>query len=109
MFSNKKDGAFYDLLEAQAQAAYDAASTFHALTGDFSEVRSYLKALEDIEHKADKITHDAVNRVNTQFITPLDKEDMIGLTDRLDDVTDVIEKAASRIEVYRLKSPRPEL
>ena len=34
---------------------------------------------------------------------------MHALTDRLDDITDTIEKAASRIGVYRLSAPRSEL
>lgn len=109
LFSNKKDDSFYDLLDAQALAAYEAASTFNALAMDFSQLKMYLKRLEDIEHEADKLTHSFVNKVNTQFITPMDKEDMHDLTGRLDDITDMIEKAATRIKVYRLTTPRPEL
>ena len=109
IFGNSKDKSFYDLLDAQAEAAHAAASAFNALALDFSQIPIYLKKLEDIEHEADRLTHAFVNKVNTQFITPMDKEDMHGLTDRLDDITDTIETAASRIDVYRLKSPRPEL
>ena len=109
LFTNKKDNSFYDLLDAQAESAYEAASVFNALASDFSQMKMYLKKLEDIEHEADKLTHSFVNKVNTQFITPMDKEDMHDLTGLLDDITDMIEKAATRIKVYRLTTPRPEL
>jgi len=109
MFANKWNATYYDLLDAQAEAAHRAAKTFHALVGDFGNIVDYLKQLEQIEHEADELTRSFVNKVNTQFITPLDKEDMHMLTARLDDVTDTIEKAASHIQVYRLRSPRPEL
>jgi predicted phosphate transport protein (TIGR00153 family) len=109
LFPHKKDHSFYDLLDAQAQSAHDAAATFNALVLDFPQIRKYLKKLEDIEHEADQLTYSFVNKVNTQFITPMDKEDMHALTDRLDDITDTIEKAANRIEVYKLKAPRAEL
>jgi predicted phosphate transport protein (TIGR00153 family) len=109
MFANKWNETYYDLLDAQAEAAHRAAKTFHALVGDFGNIADYLKQLEQIEHEADELTHSFVNRVNTQFITPLDKEDMHVLTARLDDVTDTIEKAASHIQVYGLRSPRPDL
>ena len=109
MFANKWNATYYDLLDAQAQAAHQAATTFHALVGDFANIADYLKQLEQIEHEADELTRSFVNKVNTQFITPLDKEDMHLLTARLDDVTDTIEKAASHIQVYRLRSSRPEL
>ncbi len=109
LFSNKKDQTFYDVLNEQARSANEAANTFHAFVLDFSQMPACLKRLEEIEHEADTLTHQFVNQVNTQFITPMDKEDMFELTDRLDDITDTIEKTANRIEVYRLTAPRPEL
>jgi uncharacterized protein len=109
LFANNKDKAFYDLLDAQAVAAHQAATTFHALTQDFGQMPAYLEKLETIEHEADALTHSFVNAVNIQFITPLDKEDMHALTICLDDITDTIEKAASYLDVYQLKSARPEL
>ena len=109
MFANNWNATYYDLLDAQAQAAHRAATTFHALVGDFGNIADYLTQLEEIEHAGDELTRQFVNKVNTQFITPLDKEDMHLLTARLDDVTDTIEKAASHIQVYSLRAPRPEL
>lgn len=109
MFANKWNAAYYDLLDAQAEVAHNAAKAFHSLVGDFTNIADYLKQLETIEHKGDELTRSFVNKVNTQFITPLDKEDMHLLTARLDDVTDTIEKAASHIQVYGLRAPRAEL
>lgn len=109
MFANKWNATYYDLLDAQADVAHRAATTFHALVGDFGHIADYLKELERIEHEGDELTRSFVNKVNTQFITPLDKEDMHLLTARLDDVTDTIEKAASHIQVYGLRNPRPDL
>lgn len=109
MLANKKEADFFEMLNAQAQSAYDAADTFHAFAIDFSQRARCLKKLEDIEHQGDTITYEFVNFVNTQIHIPLDKEDMFSLTDRLDNITDTIEKAASRIDVYRIASPRPEL
>jgi uncharacterized protein Yka (UPF0111/DUF47 family) len=108
-FISKKDQSFYNLMASQAEAATNAAAEFHKLSLDFSLMTPCLIKLEQIEHEADALSHSVINKINTQFITPLDKEDMHALTDRLDDITDTIEKAASRIEVYRIKAPRPEL
>ncbi len=96
-------------MEAQAQAAAEAADEFYKLSLDFSQMPARLKRLEEIEHEADGLCHNLINMINTQFITPLDKEDLHALTDRLDDITDTIEKAASRIEVFGLKSPGKDL
>src|SRR5579871_4079362 len=109
LFANHKDRAFYDLLDAQAISAHQAATIFYNLVLDFTQMPTCLEQLETIEHEADALTHSFVNKVNTQFITPLDKEDMHALTDRLDDIIDTIEKAASRLDVYELKVARPDL
>ena len=109
MFNTKKDHSFYDIMNAQAQKASEAAAEFHKLSLDFSQMSACLKRLEEIEHEADELTYSLINKINTQFITPLDKEDLHALTDRLDDITDTIEKAASRIGVYRITTPREEL
>jgi uncharacterized protein Yka (UPF0111/DUF47 family) len=106
---HKGDAAFYDVLEAQAHAAHEAAQVFCRLAGDFEHISDYLKTLETIEHEGDLLTHSVIDRINSEQITPLAKEDLHSLTDRLDTITDTIEAAAGRIEVYRLHTPRPDL
>lgn len=109
MLFHRQDESFFDILEAQAQAAYEAAKTFLVLADHLDQISDYLERLETLEHDADRLTHGFVNKVNTQFVTPLDKEDMHALTDKLDDITDGIEATAGRIGAYRLVTPRPEL
>ncbi len=109
MLSNKTSPSFYDLLENQAKIAHEAAKVLDSLVLDFGRLQDYLVQLETLEHEGDRLTHAFINKVNTLFITPMDKEDLHGLSDRLDDITDTIERAAGRIGIYRLKAARPEL
>ena len=109
MFSNKAALSFYDMLESQAKVAHEAAKVLDSLVLDFGRVQEYLTQLDALEHEGDGLTHAFINKVNTLFITPMDKEDLHGLSDRLDDITDTIERAGGRIGVYRLSSARPEL
>ncbi len=109
LFSNKQDTVFYDLLEAQAAAAYDAATVFLSLVSDFADMPVYLKRLEDIEHEADKLTYTLNARVDSRFVTPLDKSDLHRLSERLDGITDAIEAAALRIGAFHLTAPRSDL
>ena len=104
-----KDLTFYNLLEAQAEAAHRAARSFHTLTRDWSCLHQCAAEVDQIEHDADELTHQLANRANATFVTPLDKEDLRGLSGALDDITDAIEAAVSRIVLYRLASPRPEI
>jgi uncharacterized protein Yka (UPF0111/DUF47 family) len=109
LFSNKTAPTFYDTLESQAKIAHEAAKILDSLVLDFGRAQGYLTDLDALEHEGDRLTHAFINKVNTLFITPMDKEDLHGLSDRLDDITDTIERAGGRIGIYRLKSARPEL
>ena len=44
-----------------------------------------------------------MRKLNTTFITPIDREDIHDLATRLDDVLDFIEAVAERLVVYRIK------
>ncbi|MEP6756029.1 MAG: DUF47 family protein [Chthonomonadales bacterium] len=104
-----KDLSFYLLLEQQAQKAVEAAAAFHALSKDFSTLDTAVVHIKQIETAADDLTHQLYNKVDSTFVTPLDKEDLYALSGRLDDITDTIEATAIRISIYRLKECRPDL
>jgi len=104
-----QDTTFYDLLEAQAEAAHRAALTFHKLTRNFLNMAEYAAQIDRIEKEADELTHQLANRIDATFVTPLDKEDLHALSSALDDVTDLIEAAAARLQLYNLTVPRPDI
>ncbi len=104
-----KDLSFYKLLQSQAEVALRSAREFDALVKDFSQRETHRIKLEDLEHEGDDLTHELQNKVTVTFITPIDKEDLRSLSQTLDDITDAIEAVASRVSLYRLEAPRPEL
>ncbi len=96
---------FFDLFERQSQHIINAAQLLHDLVHNFSDARAKAHAIKEVEHQGDQITHEIVKKLNTTFITPLDREDIHDLATRLDDVLDYIEAAAERLVVYRIKEP----
>src|SRR2546425_10200499 len=94
---------FFDLFEQQSQYIIRAASLLHELVHTFSDARAKAHAIKEVEHQGDQITHEVVKRLNTTFITPIDREDIHDLATRLDDVLDYIEAGAERLVVYRIK------
>ncbi len=60
--------------------------------------------LKTVEHQTDGIVHEIYSRLHKTFITPIDREDIHRLVGRLDDVLDLAEGAASRIELYQPKA-----
>jgi len=61
--------------------------------------------IKEVEDKGDSITHDIVKLLNATFVTPLDREDILTMASRIDDVIDRIDAAAARLLLFRIKSP----
>ncbi|MBZ0159221.1 MAG: DUF47 family protein [bacterium] len=66
------------------------------------------KRLEELEHVGDKLTHQIIRKLNRTFITPIDREDIHGLAVAMDDVMDLIEASASRMNLYKIKQSTQE-
>jgi predicted phosphate transport protein (TIGR00153 family) len=96
---------FFDLFDQQSEHIVKAAALLHEMVHNFSDARAKTHLIKEVEHAGDHVTHEIVKRLNTTFITPIDREDIHALATRLDDVLDYIEAAAERLVVYRIKEP----
>lgn len=100
-----KEVRFYDYFEQQSSHVLKASALLHELVHNFPDARAKMHAIKEVEHQGDAVTHEIVRRLNTTFITPIDREDIHALATRLDDVLDYIEAASERLVVYRIKEP----
>src|SRR5881397_1385328 len=96
-----RDGKFFDLFLAVANYAVEAAGLQQALRrADETRRGTIVDQIKRLEHQADEVTHDVVSRLDRVFITPLDREDIHLLASRLDDVIDLIDGTARRLQVF---------
>jgi len=103
-----REEEFFDLFVAVADRNKQAAQHLRALFEAPPERRApHVEAIKRLEHEADQVTHEVVNRLDRTFITPLDREDMHQLASDLDDVMDVMDGTARRAQLYRV-GPAPE-
>ncbi len=100
-----RDEKFFDLFEQQAVHIVSAARTLAELTQDFGTAEDRARHIKDLEHAGDTLTHEVVRRLNTTFVTPIDREDVYALACRLDDVLDLIDAVAGRLVLYRIGKP----
>jgi hypothetical protein len=61
--------------------------------------------LKELEHEADVITHRTYEKMHKTFLTPLDREDIYDLVNKMDSILDMIEAAAARMHLYKVKKP----
>lgn len=104
-----KEERFFDLFEELAARIEDGGRLFlkMAESGTFTEAE--VARLKEIEHEADVITHRTYEKMHISFITPIDREDICCLVNKLDTVLDMTEAAAARIVLYRVKELSPTL
>jgi predicted phosphate transport protein (TIGR00153 family) len=96
-----RDEKFFDLFTAVATFTVEAARIQQELLRVEHNRRSVLvDQIKRLEHQADQVTHDVVTRLDRVFITPLDREDIHLLASRLDDVIDLIDGTARRLQIF---------
>ena len=66
---------------------------------------SWLRDVVVCEQEGDRITHDIIQRLNSTFVTPIDREDIYALASALDDIVDFIEEIADFLGLYRIEAP----
>jgi len=64
------------------------------------------RAVKELEHEGDRITHEIVDLVNRTFVTQFDRDDMYRLASVLDDVCDHVDEAAGKVIGYGVRDIR---
>jgi predicted phosphate transport protein (TIGR00153 family) len=98
-----REEEFFDLFVAVAERNKEAAQHLRDLfEAPPDRRRPIVEAIKRLEHEADQVTHEVVNRLDRTFITPLDREDIHKLASDLDDVMDAMDGTAKRSQIFRV-------
>ena len=95
-----REGRFFDYFNDHAAQLVLGATELLALMRNVGELPVRKRAIEDIEHRADKITHQTMQLLHQTFITPLDREEIHQLITRMDDILDLMEDASQCMFLY---------
>jgi DNA-binding CsgD family transcriptional regulator len=69
-----REEKFFDLFEQQAGHIVTASRVLEELTLDYPDAKAKAERIRDIEHAGDTLTHEIVRRLNTSFVTPIDRD-----------------------------------
>ena len=100
-----REPKFFDLFEKSVANVAKAAKELADFLEDYTNVPLKVARITELEHEGDAITHQIMEQLHRTFVTPLDREDIALLTERLDDVMDFIEDAANAMLLYRIEQP----
>ena len=102
---------YYQGFVASMEYACQAARFLNELSHDYQPGQLETKALElhKIEHAADLAKHELMEKLAKEFITPIEREDIMLLFQQIDDITDSIEDVLRKMYMYNVQQLRPEM
>lgn len=104
-----RENVFFDLFEKCAVNVAEGALVLNELLETFSDLDGRVAKIQEIEHRGDQLTHETLKKVNSTFITPLDREDIHELVCRMDDILDLTDGTLSRIKLYKIQQPTEDI
>jgi uncharacterized protein len=103
-----KTTEFYDLFTAAGENALAVARLAEARFRSFPDADVAQAEIKQLENEGDRLTQQTIELLNTQYITPFDREDIYELAKAIDDVVDYIENASDLLGLYKVERLMPQ-
>lgn len=100
-----KTTEFYALFARAGQNALDTARLVERRFRDHPSSDVTQDQVKAFESAGDGLTRDLINLLNTQYVTPFDRDDIYLLATEMDDVVDYLEEASDRLGLYGVEMP----
>ena len=100
-----KEEKFFDLFEELISKIEEGGKMFMEMVETYEYPPQKIAKLKELEHEADVITHRTYEKMHKTFLTPLDREDIYALVNKMDSIMDMTEAAAARMHLYKVKKP----
>ena len=103
-----REDRFFGLLRSSASNLLEVSTLLVDLMDDYQNVQDKVAEIKRLEEVGDHIIHEIMRNLHLTFVTPLDREDIALLGERLDDVVDSIEETARLMVEYQIPEPTEE-
>lgn len=100
-----KETDFFEIFDNAAVNLTRATSILVSLMENFDDVEAKAKKIYEAEQDGDMLTHDIMKKLNSSFITPIDREDIHALASSMDDILDLVWGGVDRLVVFKIKTP----
>ncbi|MEE1130056.1 MAG: DUF47 family protein [Caryophanon sp.] len=101
MFSSKKPDPFFSALLKIAQNVQESMHFANDCRIDSpASLKEISIKMKSYETAGDKLIHELIVELNKAFLTPIEREDILALAIRLDDILDGIENTIAHFEMY---------
>ncbi|MGI6669514.1 MAG: DUF47 domain-containing protein [Acetivibrionales bacterium] len=101
----KKDVNYFETFVELASYTCKAADLLNNIMNNYDaeKLQEKMKEMHVIEHSADEARHRMIRKLAKEFITPIEREDIMAMADYIDTVTDTIEDVLMRMYMYNIR------
>ena len=107
-----RDGNFFALFNEHGGKIAEGAQSFMALIQNYNDLslrEKYAAEVDAAERHADKVTAEVNRLLHKTFITPIDREQIHGLINAMDDVLDLLQDSTETLSLYDVRSITEEV
>ncbi|HLQ41057.1 MAG TPA: DUF47 family protein [Tetragenococcus sp.] len=108
--AKKKHYDYFKKMEELAANVHQAAEILEEIVKDYSieNLATKSKKIHQIEKNSDNLVEELTNELYDAFITPIDREDILVISERLDDILDGINAMTYMFDNLVITKMRPE-
>lgn len=106
----RRDNEYFTAFVTLAEYACQAARMLIETMEDYHPEELAQKRIEmhTIEHDCDIAKHHMIERLAKEFITPIEREDIMEMAHQIDNITDAIEDVMMRLYMFNITSIRED-
>lgn len=101
-----EDKKFFVLFNELSQLLVEIIKEFLTLLKDYSNRQIHVTKVHEMEQRGNKIAAELLKELFSNFVTPLDREDIYSLTKLLNSIVDHVHGVARRFDMYNVERMR---
>jgi uncharacterized protein len=106
-----RERRFFELFDAHVGFVLEGSAVLAELLRGFNSEQhrrtERIARILELEHAADRVTHETVALLHKTFVTPIDRDDIHRLISRMDDVLDLVQDTAEAFQLYDVQNITP--
>jgi len=108
--SNKKQDRYFNMFIEMCGFSNKAAVFLKEILSDFEpdRLKENMEKMHTIEHGGDSSRHEMIKLLSKEFITPIEREDIMAMGEKIDTVTDKIEDVLQKMYMYNVQKVRDD-
>jgi predicted phosphate transport protein (TIGR00153 family) len=107
-----REGNFFEMFNQHADKIVEAARAFSQLVAHYNDPHlreQFNRDVDNAERQADRITAEVNRLLHKTFITPIDREQIHGLINAMDDILDLLQDATETMSLYDVRAMNEDI